>query len=79
MVNCQIDKVKTDKALQSYISEIFWTLQNHYDVSKKLQARFFLSTTADSVKCAKFQAIWWIFANFQKFRHIKESGIMLES
>ena len=41
MVNCQIDKVKTEKDLKSYISEIFWTLQNHYDVSKKLQTRFF--------------------------------------
>ena len=41
MVNCQIDKVKTEKALESYISEIFCTLQNHYDVSKKLQTRFF--------------------------------------
>ena len=78
MVNCQIEKVKTEKALESWISEIFWTLQNHYDVSNKLQTRFFLSTTADSVKCAKFQAIWLIFANIQKFRHIKESGIMLE-
>ena len=41
MVNCQIDKVKTEKALESYISEIFCTLQNHYDVSKKLQNRLF--------------------------------------
>ena len=41
MVNCQIDKVKTEKALQSWISKIFWTLQNHYDVSNKLQAKFF--------------------------------------
>ena len=41
MVNCQIDKVKTEKALESWISEIFSTLQNHYDVLKKLQSRFF--------------------------------------
>ena len=41
MVNCQKEKLKTEKALESYISEIFCTLQNHYDVSKKLQTRLF--------------------------------------
>ena len=58
MVNCQIDKVKTEKALESYISEIFWTLQNHY-VSKKLQTRFFYQR----------QLIW---SNVQSFKPFGE-------
>ena len=38
----------------------------------------FSSTMTDSVTFAKFQAILENFANFQKFKQMKESGKMLE-
>ena len=38
----------------------------------------FFSTVTESVISAKFQEISSIFANFQKFRPIKESGKMLQ-
>ena len=38
----------------------------------------FLSTTSDSIICAKFQPILLEFENFQKLRRIKEGGKLLE-
>ena len=38
----------------------------------------FLSTTSDSIICAKSQPILLEFENFQKFRRIKEGGKLLE-
>ena len=73
MVNCQIDKVKTEQALESWISEIFWTLQNHYEVCRKLQTRVFYQRQL--IRSAKFQAIWW---NLPTFKNSGTSGIMFK-
>ena len=72
MVNCQNNRVTTQKVLESYIGEILETLQNHKDVWRLLQTNFFHF-------CAKFQAILLDFWNFQKFRDEKEIGKILES
>ena len=45
----------------------------------EVQIKLFSSTKTDSVICAKFQAISWQFANFQKIRHIFESRKKFES
>ena len=41
MVNCQNNTVTTKKVLESYISEILESLQNHKDVWRLLQTNFF--------------------------------------
>ena len=41
MVNCQNNRVTTQKVLESYIGEILETLQNHKDVWRPLQTNFF--------------------------------------
>ena len=77
MVNCQINKVTTKKALESYIGEIFHTGKKII-CAKGTPNSFFSSTTTDFIISAKSQPISCKFAKFQKFRKIRETGKLLE-
>ena len=76
MVNCQNNRVTTQKVFESDIGEILETAKPQRCV-KATPNQLFSSTTTASVICAKFQAILLDFWNFQKFRDKKESGKML--
>ena len=57
MMTFRMKTVNTDKALESYISEILETLEKDWDDWWLLQTKFFSTTNTESVICGKFQAI----------------------
>ena len=69
MVNCQIDKVKTEKDLES-ISEIFWTLQNHYECARNSKLGFFINDSSSQM--CKVSSHMVKFATFKKVEESQE-------
>ena len=57
MITFRMKTVNTEKAHESYISEILETLDKDYHDWCLLQTKFFSTTNTESVICGKFQQI----------------------
>ena len=57
MITFWMKTVNTEKAHESYISEILETLEKDWDDWWLLQTKFFSNTNTESVICGKFQEI----------------------
>ena len=65
MVNCQNNRVTTQKVLESYIGEILETLQNHKDVWRPLQTNFFHQREQLRSFVQSFKPFCWTFETFK--------------
>ena len=57
MITFRMKTVNTEKAHESYISEILETLDKDYHDWCLLQTKFFSNTNTESIICGKFQEI----------------------
>ena len=65
MVNCQNNRVTTQKVHESYIGEILETLQNHKDVWRPLQTNFFHQQQQLRSFVQTFKPFCWTFETFK--------------
>ena len=78
MVNCQNNRITTQKVLESYIGEILESLQNHKDTWRLLKTKFFITDNS-------FGHLWKLSSHFvgllklSKIQGQKRNGKMVES
>ena len=65
MVNCQNNRVITQKVLETYIDEILESLKNHKDVWRLLQTNFFYQRQQLRSFVQSFKLFCWTFETFK--------------